>query len=89
MNHICNYVLLLLLLLLISYHGFPFPRYFFSWTSGAPHHSGFKIQIVALTLCTMSLVQLFYREYIEYFYPVGTWGSFSGGKAAGGREANH
>jgi len=28
-------------------------------TNGAPHHSGFKFHIVALSLCAMSLVQLF------------------------------
>jgi hypothetical protein len=32
-----------------SYHRFPFSWYF-SWTSGAPHHSGFKFHIVALSL---------------------------------------
>jgi hypothetical protein len=31
-------------------HRFPFLWYFSSWTSGAPHHSGFKFQIVALSL---------------------------------------
>jgi len=44
---------------IISYDMFPFLRYFSSWTCGASHHSGFKIQIVALfSLCASSLVQL-------------------------------
>jgi len=34
----------------ISYHRFPLPWYFSSWTSGAPHNSGFNFQIVALSL---------------------------------------
>jgi hypothetical protein len=34
--------------LLFSFHSFF--RYFFSWTSGEPHHSGFKFLIVALSL---------------------------------------
>jgi hypothetical protein len=48
----------LTIITIISYHRFPFPRYF-SWTNGAPHHSSFKFQTVALCLlCAMSLVQL-------------------------------
>jgi hypothetical protein len=29
---------------------FFFPWYFSSWASGEPHHSGFKSQLVALSL---------------------------------------
>jgi len=43
------------------YHRFPFPCYFSSWTSGAPHHPGFKFHIVALPLLwATSLVHLFF-----------------------------
>jgi hypothetical protein len=54
---------------IICYHRFPFHWYFSSWTIGAPHHySSFKFHIVALSLlCAMSLIQLFFREYIECF----------------------
>jgi len=49
----------IIIIIIISYHRFPFIWYFFSWTSGAPHHSGFKFHIVAFSLlCTISSVQL-------------------------------
>jgi hypothetical protein len=42
------------------YHRFPFPCYFSPWASGEPHHSGFKSQIVALSIwCVMFLVWQF------------------------------
>jgi len=45
--------------IIMSYLRFPFPWYLFSWTSGTPHHSGFKFQTVALSLlCAMSLVKV-------------------------------
>jgi hypothetical protein len=50
----------IIIMIIISHHTFPFPWYFFSWTSGAPHHSDFKFHTVALSLlrAMMSLVQL-------------------------------
>jgi hypothetical protein len=40
-----------------------FPPVLSPWMNGAPHHSGFKLQIVALPLvCAMSLVQLVFVE---------------------------
>jgi hypothetical protein len=46
---------------------FFFPLYFCSWASGEPHHSGFKSQLVELSLwCVMFLVwQFFCIESIE------------------------
>jgi hypothetical protein len=37
-----------------SYHRFPFPWYFSSWTSGAPHHSCYKFQIAPPSLSSSS-----------------------------------
>jgi hypothetical protein len=56
-------------IVIISYHRFPFPWYFSSWTSGAPHHPGFSFQILSIyLLCAMSLAQLFFgRKSIECF----------------------
>jgi len=51
--------MVIIVVIIIFYHRFFFPWYFSSWTNGAPHHSGFNFQIVALSiLCAMSLVQL-------------------------------
>jgi len=48
------------IVLFSSYHRFFFPWYFSSWASGEPHLSGFKSQLVALSLwCVMFLVRLF------------------------------
>jgi hypothetical protein len=50
-----------------SYHRSSFPWVFCSWDSFEPHHSGFKSQIVALSLwCMMFLIRrVFCRESIE------------------------
>jgi hypothetical protein len=46
-----------IIITIISYHRFPFPWYFSSWTSGTPHH---QFQVVELSLLhVMSLVQSF------------------------------
>jgi hypothetical protein len=48
-----------IIIIIISHNRFPFLWYFSSWTTGAPHHSDFKFQIVALSLlCVMWLLQL-------------------------------
>jgi hypothetical protein len=48
---------------------FPFLWYFCSWTSGAPHHSGFKFHIVAISLLwAMSIVQLFFLYRINWMF---------------------
>jgi hypothetical protein len=40
---------------------FYLPWYFSPWASGEPHHSGFKSQLVALSLwCVMFLVWQFF-----------------------------
>jgi hypothetical protein len=39
---------------------FPFSWYFSYWNNDAPRHSGFKFQVLALSLlCEMTIVQLF------------------------------
>jgi hypothetical protein len=51
--------------MLSSHHRFSFPWYFYfcSWATGEPHHSGFKPQIVALSLwCVMFLVRRFFAQ---------------------------
>jgi hypothetical protein len=56
MQHIKLKNCIIIIMLLFSYHRFSFPWYFFSWASGEPYHSGFKSQIVALTIwCVMFL----------------------------------
>jgi len=43
----------IIIIIIISYHRFPFPWQFSSSTTFAPHHSGFKFQIVAVTFLIM------------------------------------
>jgi hypothetical protein len=52
-----------IIIIMFSYYRSSFPWYFFSWANGEPQHSGFKSQIVALSLWSaMFLVRLFYVE---------------------------
>jgi hypothetical protein len=45
------------------------PWYFSPWASSEPHHSGFKSQLVALSLwCVMFLVWHYYYYYYYYYY---------------------
>jgi len=47
--------------IIIYYHRFPFPWFFCSWNKVAPYHSDFKFQTIALSvLCVISLVQLLF-----------------------------
>jgi hypothetical protein len=57
--YLFTFIIIIIIIITFSYQRFPFPWYFSS-TSGTPHHLGFKFQFVALSLlCAMSLVQLF------------------------------
>jgi len=70
------------IIIIVSYHRFP-AWYLYSWTSGASHHSGFKFQVVALSLvCAMSLVSLALYSNVGYsdsglawfsLVPLGKW----------------
>jgi hypothetical protein len=53
------------IIIIISCHRFfLLPWYFCSWASCEPHHSGFKSQLVALSLwCVMFLVWLLFSRY--------------------------
>jgi hypothetical protein len=47
------------------------PWYFSPWASGEPHHSGFKSQLVALSLwCVMFLVWQFFVRNLLIVVPV-------------------
>jgi hypothetical protein len=55
---------------MMFYHRFYFPWYFSSWASGEPHHSGFKSQIVTLSLwCVMFQVLRFLCRESVYCCP--------------------
>jgi hypothetical protein len=55
------------MLLLFSYHRFSFPWHFSSSASGEPQHSGFKSQIVALSLfmCDVSTAVFFVENLLN------------------------
>jgi hypothetical protein len=56
------FIVVITIIITISCHRFPFPWYF-SWTSGAPHHSDFRFQIVALSLRCPSQSCFLQRNY--------------------------
>jgi hypothetical protein len=53
--------LIIIIIIMFSYRKFSFLWYFPSWENGETHHSGFKSQLVALSLwCVMFLVRRFF-----------------------------
>jgi hypothetical protein len=62
----CSTLLLLLLLLLLCILSQAFSSWYFSWTSGDPHRSGFKLHTAVLSVLCV-IFQVYYYYYYYYY----------------------